>query len=164
MEGTTKLTSAQSRKARVRLTPQQRSDLLSITRSGSTRTKRFLHARVLLLADEAQAGGGLTDQQISQSLGIAVKTISRIRHAFLKGGITVAVERKKRATPPIEPVIDGKAEAMLVAVCCSPAPSGRARWSLQLLADELVKRKIVVGVCKETVRKTLKKTGCSLGV
>jgi hypothetical protein len=60
-------------------------------------------------------------------------------------------------------VIDGKVEATLVAICCSPAPAGRARWTMQLLADELVGRKVVTHVCKETVRKALKKTSCSPG-
>jgi hypothetical protein len=60
-------------------------------------------------------------------------------------------------------VIDGRAEAQLVAICCSPAPAGRARWTLRLLADEMVARKVVVAVCKETVRKALKKTSCGLG-
>ena len=73
------------------------------------------------------------------------------------------MERTARATPPIEPVIDGKVEATLVAICCSPAPAGRARWTMQLLADELVSRKVVAHVCKETVRKALKKTSCSPG-
>ena len=118
----------------------------------------------LLLADEDHPQGGCTDQQIGDALGVASKTIARIRAAFLRGGITVAVERKQRAKPPIEPVIDGKTEATLIAICCSPAPAGRARWTMQLLADELVNRKLVAHVCKETVRKTLKKTGCNPGV
>lgn len=163
MEGTTQVTSSRARKARIRLTDEQRAHLEGIVRDGDTRRKRFVHARALLMADEAHAEGGHTDQQIGDALGVAAKTVGRVRVAFLRGGITVAVERKPRATPPVEPVIDGKAEATLVAICCSPAPAGRARWTLQLLADELVARKVVVTVCKETVRKALKKTSCSRG-
>jgi hypothetical protein len=166
MEGSIRFlasTSARSRKAVVRLTPQQRTQLESIARNGSTKSKRFIHARALLMADEDHPLGRYTDQQIGETLGVAAKTIARIRGAFLLGGITVAVERKERQTPPIEPVIDGRAEAMLVAICCSPAPAGRTRWTLQLLVDELTNRKVVATVCKETVRKTLKKTSFSLG-
>jgi hypothetical protein len=155
--------SARSRKARVRLTAEQRAHLEGIVRDGATKRKRFVHARALLMADEAHAQGRYTDAQVGGALGVAAKTVARIRSAFLRGGITVAVERKPRATPPVEPVIDGRAEATLVAICCSPAPGGRARWTMQLLADELVARKVVVSVCKETVRKTLKKTSCSPG-
>jgi hypothetical protein len=166
MEGTEQIiTSTRSRKARIRLTAEQRSQLKAIVDDGDTRRKRFIHARVLLMADEADdAQGHCTDQQIGDALGVATKTVARIRYAFLRGGITVAVERKQRAQPPVEPTIDGKVEASLVAICCSPAPAGRGRWTMQLLADELVSRKLVVHVCKETVRKALKKTNCGLGV
>jgi hypothetical protein len=166
MDGTEQIvTSAPRRKARIRLNGEQRSHLQAIVADGDTRRKRFIHARVLLMADEADdfRGGGHTDQQIGDALGVATKTVARIRYAFLRGGITVAVERKRRERPPVEPVIDGKAEASLVAICCSPAPAGRRRWTMKLLADELVARKLVVHVCKETVRKALKKTDCSLG-
>jgi hypothetical protein len=155
--------SARSRKARVRLTGEQRAHLEGVVRDGGTQRKRFVHARALLMADEGHPEGRYTDQQIGDALGVAAKTVARIRAAFLRGGLTVAVERKPRATPPVEPVIDGRAEAALVAICCSSAPAGRARWTLQLLADELVNRKVVARVCKETVRKALKKTSCSPG-
>ena len=153
------------RKIRIHLTDEQREHLRALVAAGDTRRKRFIHARVLLMADEADdAQGHYTDQEIGDALGVATKTVARIRYAFLRGGITVAVERKQREKPPIEPVIDGKTEASLVALCCSPAPAGRSRWTMQLLADELVSRKLVVRVCKETVRKALKKTNCSPGV
>jgi hypothetical protein len=163
MEGNKPLASARSRKAQVLLTDEQQAQLEEIAASGDTRSKRFVHARALLLVDEAHAQGRYTDQKTGAALGVAAKTVARIRAAFLRGGVTVAVERKPRLTPPTGPVIDGKAEATLVALCCSPAPGGRARWTLQLLADELVARKVVVSVCRETVRKTLKKTSCSRG-
>src|SRR5580700_5344572 len=105
MEGSIRFlasTSARSRKAVVRLTPQQRTQLESIARNGSTKSKRFIHARALLMADEDHPLGRYTDQQIGETLGVAAKTIARIRGAFLLGGITVAVERKERQTPPIE--------------------------------------------------------------
>jgi|SRR5882724_4254050 len=165
MEGILQIRSARhSRKAQIHLTTEQRAELEAIARDGSTKSKRFIHARALLMADEAYPLGRYTDEQIAHSLGVSTKSVARVRAAFLRGGITVAVERKRRETPPIEPVIDGKAEAMLVAICCSKAPAGRTRWTMRLLADELVQRKIVTHVCAETVRKTLKKTNFSPGV
>jgi hypothetical protein len=155
--------SGRSRKARIRLTAEQRAHLEGITRSGATKAKRFVHARALLMADEAHAEGRYTDRQIGDALAVAAKTVARVRAAFLRGGVAVAVERKPRATPPGEPVIDGRAEAALAAICCSPAPAGRARWTLRLLADELVARRVVATVCKETVRKAPKKTSCGPG-
>ncbi len=155
--------STRSRKARVRLTPEQRAHLEGIVRDGGTRRKRFVHARALLMADEDHPQGRYTDRQIGEALGVSPKTVARVRAAFGRGGVTVAVERRPRAAPPVEPVIDGRAEAHLVATCCSPAPAGRARWTLRLLADDLVARGVVVHVCRETVRKALKKTRCSPG-
>ena len=67
------------------------------------------------------------------------------------------MDRKRRATPPIQPKLDGRAEAMLVAICCSDPPEGRVRWTLGLLQQEMVGRKIVTSICCETIRKTLKK-------
>lgn len=159
MEGTP----VRSGKARIFLASEQRSSLEQITRNGNNSAKRILHARVLLLSDEAHPAGRHTDQQISRALGVHEKTVSRIRRRFLNGGLTVAMERKQRKDPPTPSKLDGKAEAILAAICCSSPPQGRARWSMQLLADELVKRRVVVTICKETVRQTLKKTNCSRG-
>ncbi len=159
MEGT----SARSGKARIFLTPEQRGHLQQVSRTGKTTAKRLIHARVLLLADEADPAGRQTDKRIGQALGVHEKTVSRIRRRFLSGGLTVAVERKPRANPPTPPKLDGQAEATLVALCCSPPPQGRVRWTMQLLAQELVKRSVVVSICQETVRKALKKTSCSRG-
>ncbi len=62
-----------------------------------------------------------------------------------------------------ERALDGNGEAHLVALACSAAPDGRARWSLRLLADELVRLEVVDGISHETVRRTLKKTTSSRG-
>ena len=152
MEGT-----AKRRKCSIHLSDQQREQLLEVTRDGATRSKRYIHARALLMADEAHPRASVAMRYIGRALGIAAKTVARIRYKFVGGGLAVALERKKRMVGPIQPVIDGKAEAQLVALCCSAPPPGWAHWSMSLLADTMVKRKIVVSVCKETVRKCLKK-------
>lgn len=59
--------------------------------------------------------------------------------------------------------LDGELEAHLVALVCSDAPNGRARWTLRLLADQMVQLGYIQSVSHETVRKTLKKTNSSLG-
>src|SRR5690348_13105684 len=108
--------STRARKACVRLTGEQRAHLQAIADDGGTRRKRFVHARALLMADQDHPQGRYTDRQIGAALGVAAKTVARCRAAFLRSGVTVAVERKPRATPPVAPVIDGKAEATLVAI------------------------------------------------
>ena len=152
-----------SRKQKVRLTDEQRERLEDVTRNGNNSAKRIMHARVLLMSDEDHPRGRYKDAQIAQHVGVCEKTVARIRSTFVRCGEAVALERKVRESPPVPPKLDGAAEASLVAICCSPPPQGRARWTLSLLADELVSRKVVASVCKETVRGALKKTSCGRG-
>ena len=147
----------------VTLTPPQRERLDEITRHGRAPARKIRHAQVLLLSDRHRPGGKMTRTQVSEALCMHVNTIDRIRRRFVQDGEVPALDRKPRATPPTPPKLDGRGEAHLVAICCSAAPQGRTRWTLQLLADELVKRRIVTSISTETVRKTLKKTSCSLG-
>lgn len=154
-----------TRKLKVRLTEEQRGRLEDVARNGSGKAKRLMHARVLLMSDEGHPNGRYSDARIGRHLGVCEKTVARVRQTFVRRGEAVALERKVRdpARPPVAPKLDGAAEAHLVAVCCSPPPSGRARWTLSLLADELVRRKVVASICKETVRGALKKMSSSRG-
>jgi transposase len=152
-----------SRKLKVRLTGEQRERLGDVTRNGNNSAKRIMHARVLLMSDEDHPRGRYKDAQIAGHLGVSERTVGRVRTTFVRCGEAVALERKVRQSPPVPPKLDGQAEAHLVAICCSPPPQGRARWTLSLLADELVSRKVVVSICKETVRAALKKTSCGRG-
>jgi transposase len=147
----------------VLLSDEQRLGLEEITRNGHAPAKKIRHAQVLLLSDQNRAGGKLSRTQIAQLLHMHVNTIDRVRKRFALEGEAPAINRKVRATPPTPPKLDGKGEAHLVAICCSPPPQGRVRWTLKLLADEMIKRRIVTHICAETVRKTLQKTNCSLG-
>ncbi len=147
----------------VLLTDEQRERLEEITRNGHAPAKKIQHARVLLLSDGHRAAGRLTRTALAQVLGIHVNTVDRIRKRFVVEGEQPAVDRKPRTTPPIPPKIDGRVEAQLIAICCGPAPEGRARWTLKLLTAELVKRKVVTQVGVETVRKALKKTSSNRG-
>lgn len=147
----------------VYLSAEQRERLDAITRNGHAPAKKIRHAQILLWSDGNCPGGRLTRDKIAERLGIHVNSVDRIRKRFVLEGEEPALNRKVRETPAIEPKIDGRAEAHLIAICCGPPPAGRTRWTLQLLADEMKKRQIVKSVCVETVRKTLKKTNCSLG-
>jgi hypothetical protein len=91
-----------------------------------------------------------------------LNTVARIRRCFVVEGEAPALDRKVRATPPTPPIFDGRAEAHLVAICCSGPPEGRTRWTLELLAAELVERRIVTQVSAETVRRVLKKRAPAL--
>ena len=145
------------------LSAEERERLEAITRNGHSAAKKIRHAQVLLWSDSQHHEGRLASVVIAARLKMHKNTVDRIRKQFALEGEGPALNRKARETPAVAPKIDGRVEAHLVALCCGPAPDGRARWTLKLLAGELKKRGLVTHVCAETVRKTLKKTNCNLG-
>ena len=147
----------------VALTADQRDRLAALTRTGSAPVGKVRRANVLLLSDAGRPGGRLTRDAIAAALGMHVNTVDRIRKRFVLAGEVPTVDRKPRPTPPTLPKLDGRAEATLVAICCGPAPEGRARWTLRLLADELARRRVVPRISPEAVRLRLKKMPSSRG-
>ena len=147
----------------VSLNPEERESLLRLIGVGKGAARKLAHARILLKADEASGQPPSTDEELAAALEVSYDTVTRVRRRFVEEGLEAALERKAAARPPRERVIDGAAEAKLVALCCGGVPEGRARWTLQLLADKLVELEIVESVSYETVRQTLKKTNSSPG-
>jgi hypothetical protein len=145
------------------LTARQRETLVAITRNGHSPAKKIRHAQVLLWSDVGREGGRLFRDEIGRRLDMHVNTVDRIRKRFVLEGEEPALNRKVRETPAVPAKIDGHLEAHLIAICCGPPPEGRTRWTLTLLAGELRRKGLVTSVCAETVRKSLKKTNCSLG-
>lgn len=143
----------------VRLESQEREDLQKlVSKKGKVAAQKLTHARILLQADVSEAGPGWTDEQISQALGVTSQTAANVRQRCVEKGLEAALERKKREGSPTPRILDGAKEARLVAICCSPAPEGRKRWSLNLLADRLVELDVVESISRDTVARTLKKT------
>ena len=150
--------STEARKVEVRLTDDQRLRLRDLTRNGTAPAKKIRHARILLLSDLNHLDGRRTDEYIAEVLGIHLNTVKRTRWTFVRQGEAPSLDRKRRETPPVPPKVDGQVEAQLMAICCSAAPGGRTRWTLKLLAAELVRRRVVTSIAAETVRRALKKT------
>ncbi len=147
---------------RVRLAPQERAHLEELLSKGKAAARTLTHARILLKADEGEAGPHLSDEAIAEALDVNRSTVERVRIRCVEEGFEAALRpRPSRQVHPRK--LDGAQEAHLVAVACSPAPNGRARWSLRLLADKLVELEIVEAISYETVRQTLKKTNSSRG-
>lgn len=142
----------------VRLEAEEREQLERLVRTGKAAAYKIRHANVLLAVDESDAGPKLSDEQVARTLGLAVRSIESLRRRWVEEGQESALGRKKRENPSIEPMFDGVKEAKLIAVACGPKPKGRARWTMQLLADRVVELKIVEHCSRETVRRTLKKT------
>jgi len=142
----------------VRLTPQEREQLLGMINTGKRAASVLMRARVLLKADAD--GPNWSDPEIGEAFEVSLSTIHRVRQAFVEENLQAALERKKPTGRQYRK-LDGAQEARLIAVACSKPPAGRARWTLQLLADKLVELAIVDSISPECVRKTLKKTTSS---
>jgi transposase len=147
----------------VRLSKEEREQLLVMVRVGKAAAHRLLWARILLKVDEGEEGPNLSDAEAAEALETTARTVERLRRRLVEEGLEAALTRKRRETPPRRFILDGRAEARLVATCCSEPPAGRARWTLRLLADRLVELNVVESVSRDTVRRTLKKTNLSLG-
>jgi len=151
-----------AKKYHVSLTEAQRTELIRLSKSQRHSERERKRARVLLLADEAQEGGAKKDDDIAQTVKVAPLTVNRVRQRFAERGLHRSLAHKEQGTRKPR-VLDGEAEAFLVALTCGTAPEGQARWSLRLLRDALVEQQIVDAIGKETVRQTLKKINSSRG-
>ncbi len=137
----------------VSLTDEQRQELKQVSRSGTGSVGRSVRARILLKCDI-----GETDEEIAEALDVGVATIERVRKKFAAGGVSAAVERLPQPPRPQKRRLDGDGEAQLVMLACSLPPDGNGRWTLDLLADQMVKLNYVPALSGDTVGRTLKKT------
>ena len=140
----------------VGLTSEEREQLEAVVSKGKGAAYRIKHANILLAADEN--GPNMKDEDIAKSFRCHRNTVANVRQRFVEQGLDAALDRKKRETPAVARKLDGRGEARLIAIACSTPPEGRAKWTMQMLADELVALSVVEDISDETVRSTLKKT------
>ena len=147
-------------KAVVRLSIEERVMLEKVLNEPRVAKDRVARVKMLLKSD---AGGpNWPDSKIAAAFEVSTDTVARLRNRCVFEGLEMALARRRpSATRPRR--LDGAAEARLVQLACSTAPEGCANWTMQLLADQLVKLEIVEEISDETVRKTLKKTNSSRG-
>lgn len=144
----------------VTLTPEERGELQRMLASGKAAARKLTHARILLKADEAEGGPGWSDPQIAETLEVGLSTVGRLRQRFVEEGLPAAL-LPKPSTRVYERRLDGAGEARLLKLACSQPPQGRKRWTLQLLADQMVVLGHAQELSYETVRRVLKKTSSS---
>jgi hypothetical protein len=142
----------------VELDAEERARLDALISKGKAPAKAILKARILLKADQAEGGAGWLDAQIVEALDTNLTMVSRTRETFVTKGIDFVLTRKKRETPPVPAIFDGEAQAKLTALACSTPPPGFARWTIRLLAEHVVERRIVETAHFNTVGRALKKT------
>jgi transposase len=149
-----------AKRYRVTLTPEEREQLRLMISRGKGDARKLAHARILLQADEAEGGPRRADAQIASALDASTRTVERVRERFVEEGLDAALLPKpsKRAYAR---KLDGRQEARLIALACSEPPAGKARWTLRMLAEEMVELEVVESLSHETVRQALKKTSSS---
>ena len=144
----------------VRLTTEEQKELENLVKKGKTQAYRIKHANILLAVDAD--GPNWPDHQVAKAYKCHQNTVVNVRQRFVEQGFQAALERKKQQAPSRKRIIDGESEARLISIACSKPPEGSAKWTMQMLADELVTLKVVDSVSGQTVWRTLKKTNLSL--
>jgi hypothetical protein len=145
----------------VRLSAVERQTLAGVVKKQTGSSLKVRRAQILLKADAD--GPNWTDARIAEAFGCRRQTVENVRERLVTDGFERALAGKKRETPPRAKVLDGAAEARVIALRLGPPPAGFANWSLRLLADRVVELEIVDAISHETVRRTLKKTGLRRG-
>jgi len=140
----------------VELSAEERAEVEALTRKGTLSARRLKRALVLLATDE-----GDTDEQVAAKVRVHRTTVEEIRRRFVEEGLEAALSERPR--PGKARLLDGKQEAYLVALACSTPPDGRAKWTMQLLAERMVVLNVVESISDDTVRRALKRGTSSRG-
>lgn len=151
-----------ARKNDVALTAEERERLERVARSNKASIRERKRARILLLCDRSQAGFVPYDTEVARQVGVCTMTAARVRERFLERGLDGALSHKEQERRKAR-LIDGAAEAHLIATVCGAPPDGHKRWSLRLLKDKAIEGGYVDSVSHETVRQVLKKTNLNPG-
>jgi hypothetical protein len=149
---------------RIKLVPEERQQLEELTRSTKpVAANKVTKAHALLLADESDQGVAWSDPDIMAATGISAATLSRLRQRTCEVGPLEALHRKPQEIPSRPRRLTGEVEARASAIACSEPPEGHKRWTMQLIANELVNLEVIDSVSDEAVRLMLKKTRSSPG-
>jgi transposase len=150
------------KKNEIKLTKEQRKELEKFSKTGVHSAKLIKRAEIILLLDTSKRGKAVKFNEISKRLDISMTTITNVKRDFFAAeDIKAFLQRKKRDTPPVEPKITGEVEARIIALACSEAPVGCARWTLRLIAEKSVELQIVDSLSFKSVQRLLKKHSLS---
>jgi len=133
---------------RVTLSSEERGQLLALVNGGRVSVRRVKRAQILLAA-----AAGSSDERIAAHVSVGTSTVYRTKRRFVEEGLEAALSEATR--PGVPRKLAAKEEALLVATACSKPPAGRARWTLSLLADEMVRLTEHRALSADTVRRRL---------
>ena len=149
-----------AKKYRVTLTSEERAAMVAMISRGKADARKLAHARILLQADEAPGGPGRIDADIAAALDTSTRTVERVRQRFVEQGLEAALSPKPTKRIYAR-ALDGRQEAHLIALACSEPPKGKKRWTLRLLAGQMVALEHAETLSHEAVRRAPKKTRSS---
>ena len=141
----------------VRLSQEERESLEEVVKKLSGSSQKVRRAQMLIKADVESLNW--TDAQIAEAFSCRTETVENLRKALVTQGFEVALNGKKRETPPRKRALDGEQEARVIATRLGSPPDGFGSWSLRLLKEQVVELEVVEDISHETLRKTLKKMG-----
>lgn len=149
-------------KYKVTLSAKERIELFKVTTRGQHKSQTVLNALILLNIDQGpHQDRSFTNQEIVEILPVSMRKIDRVKKRFCERNLAETLDRKK-PNRKYRRKTDGDFEAHLIALSCSKAPEGYSRWSLRLLADQVVELNYVDSISYETVRSILKKRNKTL--
>lgn len=133
---------------KVELSNEERQELDGLMAGGKASVRKIKRAQILLATDL-----GASDEIIARIVNVGTATVYRVKRCFVEEGFQASLDEKPRAGSQRK--LSGKEEALLIATACTSPPSGRCRWTLQLLADKIVELVDANSISKETVRRRL---------
>lgn len=145
------------------MTEEQRQALKQILSKGGVPARQIKHAHILLKADSSEGGPTWSDEQIQEAFGVGLSTSLRVRRRLVENGLEDALMRRPQPPRPEKRILNGRHEAYLIALACGEKPEGHSRWSVRLLAHQMVEVGYVEQVGRETIRVTLKKRNANRG-
>lgn len=145
------------------LSEEEQVYLKSIVRKGEHNSHVITRARVLLMLDRTGKSDHVRYSRTAEYAGISRQAVYNMRDEYLEThDIESYLNRKKRETPPRPPKLDGAGEAKVIALACSEPPEGCSRWTVRLLAEQVVQLGFVDKISHMTIQRILKKTNISL--
>jgi predicted XRE-type DNA-binding protein len=156
------VTTVRGKHVKIELDSQTRKELKKFTTSGKHSVRLVNRAKIILELDEADERKPMTQAGIAEKIGVTRQTVNDAKQTFLHVKDTATfLQRKKRATPPVQPKITGEVEAHIIALACSPIPEGHARWGVRLIADQCVELGYIDSISFKSVQRVLKKHNLS---
>jgi len=148
---------------RIVLTVSERAELRQFSKKGTHSVRLVNRAKIILALDTSGGRKPETQRAIAEHIGVSRQAVNDAKLDFLAAdSVSEFLRRKKRETPPIPPKVAGEDEARLIALACSKAPPGYARWTLRLLAEKCVELHYFGTISHMTISRLLKKHSLNL--